>query len=220
MNIDIDLERLLRRVEKPARYIGGEVNIVRKEPAAVKTRLAFAFPDTYEIGMSYMGLQILYNILNKNDDIYCERVFAPATDMEELMRAEGMPLFTLESFTPVADMDLLGFTLQYEMAFTNVLNMLELGGIPVRAEERMKQDPDCSRWPVVIAGGPCAYNPEPLADFVDVFLIGDGEELLERDVLREHPPGGEEDADCADDEPDDVLDAEHGCLLDLERRIP
>jgi len=180
MNIDIDLERLLRRVEKPARYIGGEVNIVRKEPAAVKTRLAFAFPDTYEIGMSYMGLQILYNILNKNDDIYCERVFAPAADMEELMRAEGMPLFTLESFTPVADMDLLGFTLQYEMAFTNVLNMLELSGIPVRAEERMEQDPDCSRWPVVIAGGPCAYNPEPLADFVDVFLIGDGEELLEQ----------------------------------------
>ena len=180
MNIDRDLERLLRRVEKPARYIGGEVNIVRKEPAAVKTRLAFAFPDTYEIGMSYMGLQILYNILNKNDDIYCERVFAPATDMEELMRAEGMPLFTLESFTPVADMDLLGFTLQYEMAFTNVLNMLELSGIPVRAEERMEQDPDCSRWPVVIAGGPCAYNPEPLADFVDVFLIGDGEELLEQ----------------------------------------
>ena len=180
MNIDRDLERLLRRVEKPARYIGGEVNIVRKEPAAVKTRLAFAFPDTSEIGMSYMGLQILYNILNKNDDRYCERVFAPATDMEELMRAEGMPLFTLESFTPVADMDLLGFTLQYEMAFTNVLDMLELSGIPVRAEERMKQDPDCSRWPVVIAGGPCAYNPEPLADFVDVFLIGDGEELLEQ----------------------------------------
>ena len=180
MNICRDLERLLRRVEKPARYIGGEVNIVRNDPAAVKTRLAFAFPDTYEIGMSYMGLQILYNILNKNDDIYCERVFAPAADMEELMRAEGMPLFTLESFTPLAEMDLLGFTLQYEMAFTNVLNMLELGGIPVRSAERMEKDPDCSRWPVVIAGGPCAYNPEPLADFIDAFLIGDGEELLEQ----------------------------------------
>ncbi|MBQ9016483.1 MAG: TIGR03960 family B12-binding radical SAM protein [Firmicutes bacterium] len=184
MNIDKNLERLLRRVEKPARYIGGEVNIVRKDPAAVKTRLAFAFPDTYEIGMSYMGLQILYNILNQNDAIACERVFAPATDMEDLMRSEGMPLFTLENFTPVSEMDLLGFTLQYEMAFTNVLNMLELGNIPVRASQRMEQDPDCRQWPVIIAGGPCAFNPEPLADFIDVFLIGDGEELLEEVCLE------------------------------------
>ena len=180
MIIDKKLEKILRRVEKPARYIGGEVNIVRKDPADVKTRLAFAFPDTYEIGMSYMGLQILYNILNKNEAIYCERVFAPAPDMEELMRAENMDLYTLETFSPLSEMDLLGFTLQYEMSFTNVLNMLELGRIPLRSAERMKEDRNASKWPVVIAGGPCAFNPEPLADFIDVFLIGDGEELLER----------------------------------------
>ena len=197
MKIDKNLERLLRRVEKPARYIGGELNIVRKDPAAVKTRLAFAFPDTYEIGMSYMGLQILYNILNKNEDIYCERVFAPATDMEELMRAEDMPLFTLETFTPIAQMDLLGFTLQYEMAFTNVLNMLELGHIPVRASQRMEEDPNCGKWPVVIAGGPCAFNPEPLADFVDAFLIGDGEELLEQ-VCMEYAAAKAEHAKVGD----------------------
>lgn len=184
MKIDQGLERLLRRVEKPARYIGGELNIVRKDPAEVKARIAFAFPDTYEIGMSYMGLQILYHILNKNEDIYCERVFAPAVDMEQLMRAEGRPLFTLETFTPVSQMDLLGFTLQYEMSFTNVLNMMELAEIPLHASERADLDPDCEKWPVVIAGGPCAFNPEPLADFVDVFLIGDGEELLEQVCLE------------------------------------
>ncbi|MBQ9060579.1 MAG: TIGR03960 family B12-binding radical SAM protein, partial [Firmicutes bacterium] len=216
MNIDKNLERLLRRVEKPARYIGGEVNIVRKDPAAVKTRLAFAFPDTYEIGMSYMGLQILYNILNKNEDIYCERVFAPATDMEDLMRAEDMPLFTLETFTPVAEMDLLGFTLQYEMVFTNVLNMLELSQIPVGAAERMKEDPDCLKWPVVIAGGPCAYNPEPLADFVDVFLIGDGEELLEQ-VCMEYAAVRQEHAKAGGSTPSA---AEHdGLKIDFLRRI-
>lgn len=180
MKADKKLEQILRRVEKPARYIGGEVNIVRKDPASVSVRLGFAFPDTYEIGMSYMGLQILYDILNRNEKIYCERVFAPATDMEQLMREEGLPLYTLETFTPVAELDLLGFTLQYEMSFTNILNMLQLGGIPLRAKERMEEDPQAERWPVVIAGGPCAYNPEPLADFIDAFLIGDGEELLEQ----------------------------------------
>ncbi len=184
MNIDKKLEQILRRVEKPARYIGGEVNIVRKDPAAVKTRLAFAFPDTYEIGMSYLGLQILYHILNSNDQIYCERVFAPAADMEDIMRQEGMELFTLETFTPVSQMDILGFTLQYELAYTNVLNMMELSGIPIRSEERMDLDPDGDKWPVIIAGGPCAYNPEPLADFIDAFLIGDGEELLEQVCLE------------------------------------
>ena len=195
MNLNPDLERLLRRVEKPARYIGGEVNIVRKDPASVKTRIAFAFPDVYEIGMSYLGLQILYNILNKNEDIYCERVFAPAVDMETIMRQERMPLFTLETFTPVSQMDILGFTLQYELSYTNVLNMMELAHIPVRAEERLQADPTAERWPVVIAGGPCAFNPEPLADFVDAFLIGDGEELLEQvclvwGELKSHPHSG------------------------------
>lgn len=173
MITDKELDKLLKKVEKPARYIGGEVNSVRKDPDKVSVRMGFAFPDTYEIGMSYMGLQILYNILNKNEDIYCERVFAPAPDMEQLMRENNRQLFTLETFTPVKELDILGFTLQYELSYTNVLNMLELGGIPLRSCDRGQEDP------VIIAGGPCAYNPEPLADFIDAFLIGDGEELLE-----------------------------------------
>ena len=173
MVIDRELDKILKKVEKPARYIGGEVNSVTKNPDEVAVRIGFAFPDTYEIGMSYLGLQILYNILNRNDEIFCERVFAPAPDMEEIMMSQGRELFTLETFTPVREMDILGFTLQYELCFTNVLNMLELGGIPLKSCDRD------DRFPVIIAGGPCAYNPEPLADFIDAFLIGDGEELLE-----------------------------------------
>ncbi|MCQ2547481.1 MAG: TIGR03960 family B12-binding radical SAM protein [Clostridia bacterium] len=165
------LDSILKRVEKPARYIGNEINAVHKDNH-VGCNFAFAFPDTYEIGMSYTGLQILYNILNKEDDIWCQRVFAPARDMEEIMRNENIPLFALESKMNVKDMDIIGFTLQYEMSYTNILNMLDLAGIPLLREER-----DDS-FPLVIAGGPCAFNPEPLADFIDVFLIGDGEELL------------------------------------------
>lgn len=169
MNINPTLNKLLNRVEKPARYIGGERNIVMKENPEEYLRFVFAFPDLYEIGMSYMGLQILYNILNKNENIYCERVFEPAQDMATLMQEEGLKLFTLETKTPVKDMDVLGFTLQYEMSFTNILHMLELSEIPFLAKDRGE---DC---PLIIAGGPCAYNPEPLADFVDAFIIGDGE---------------------------------------------
>ena len=176
--IDRELDSILKCVEKPARYTGGEVNIVRKDPDSVDVRMGFAFPDTYEIGMSYMGMQILYNILNKSERIYCERLFAPADDMEELMRKKGRKLFTLETFTPADELDIIGFTLQYEMSFTNVLNMLDLCGLPVRRGERAKAAENNTHMPVVIAGGPCAFNPEPLADFVDVFLIGDGEELL------------------------------------------
>ncbi len=178
--IDRELDSILKCVEKPARYTGGEVNIVRKDPDSVDVRMGFAFPDTYEIGMSYMGLQILYHILNKNERIYCERLFAPADDMEALMRERGRKLFTLESFTPADELDIIGFTLQYEMSFTNVLNMLDLAGLPVRKEERLKAAESGAHMPLIIAGGPCAFNPEPLADFVDVFLIGDGEELLEK----------------------------------------
>lgn len=177
--IDQELDAILKRVEKPARYIGGEVNMVRKDPADVSVRIGFAFPDTYEIGMSYLGLQILYHILNKDEQVYCERVFAPAKDMERIMREAGRKLFTLETFEPVCDLDIFAFTLQYEMAYTNILNMMDLGGIPVRREERKKlAEKTGMRFPVIIAGGPCAYNPEPLTDFIDVFLIGDGEELL------------------------------------------
>ncbi|MEG0923646.1 MAG: TIGR03960 family B12-binding radical SAM protein [Anaerovoracaceae bacterium] len=172
MNLNEKLDKLLKRVEKPARYIGGETNIIEKDLDTVKGRFAFAFPDTYEIGMSYMGLQVLYNILNGKEDIYCERVFAPAIDMENLMRENQVPLFTLETKTPVKDMDFLGFTLQYEMSFTNILNMIDLGQMPLKRQDRGE---DC---PIIVAGGPCAYNPEPLADFIDVFLIGDGEVSL------------------------------------------
>lgn len=166
------LNHLLKQVEKPARYIGNEINIVKKKPEDAEVRFAFAFPDLYEIGMSYMGLQILYHVLNSRDKIACERVFAPAPDMEALMREEGLPLYTLETKTPVKEMDFFGFTLQYEMSFTEILNMMELSGIALLSSERTEADP------IIVAGGPCAYNPEPLAEFVDIFLIGDGEESL------------------------------------------
>lgn len=177
MSIDTQLEKMLRKVEKPARYTGGEVNSVKKDPEQVSVRFGFAFPDTYEIGMSYMGMQILYNILNGNEKIYCERIFAPAEDMEALMREEGRKLFTLETFTPVDELDIVGFTLQYELSYTNVLNILDLSGMPLHSADRGEE------FPVIVAGGPCAYNPEPLADFIDLFMIGDGEELLEQVCL-------------------------------------
>ncbi len=172
MQISKELEQALMNVQKPARYIGGEFNSVMKDPEKAEVRFAFCFPDLYEIGMSYMGLQILYHILNQEEDLYCERVFAPAPDMEAQMRQKGMPLFTLETKTPVREMDFFGFTLQYEMSFTEVLNLLKLAEIPLLSAERSEEDP------LIIAGGPCAFNPEPLADFVDIFLIGDGEESL------------------------------------------
>ncbi|WP_312649186.1 TIGR03960 family B12-binding radical SAM protein [Aminipila sp.] len=172
MNLNLNLDNILKRVEKPARYIGGELNSAKKEITKDMTRFCFAFPDTYEIGMSYLGMQILYNILNKEKNIYCERVFSPGLDMEQILREEKTPLFTLETKTPINVVDFLGFTLQYELSFTNILNILNLGGIPLRREERDES------YPIIIAGGPCAYNPEPLADIVDIFLIGDGEEIL------------------------------------------
>ena len=177
MSIDTQLEKMLRKVEKPARYTGGEVNSAKKDPEQVSVRFGFAFPDTYEIGMSYMGMQILYNILNRNEKIYCERIFTPAEDMEALMREEGRKLFTLETFTPVDELDIVGFTLQYELSYTNVLNILDLSGMPLHSADRGEE------FPVIVAGGPCAYNPEPLADFIDLFMIGDGEELLEQVCL-------------------------------------
>lgn len=177
MSIDTQLEKMLRKVEKPARYTGGEVNSVKKDLTQVSVRFGFAFPDTYEIGMSYMGMQILYNILNRNEKIYCERIFAPAEDMEALMREEDRKLITLETFTPVDELDIVGFTLQYELSYTNVLNILDLSGIPLHSADRGEE------FPVIVAGGPCAYNPEPLADFIDLFMIGDGEELLEQVCL-------------------------------------
>ncbi len=167
------IEPLLAGVSKPARYTGGEVNMVKKELDGIDVRFAFCFPDTYEVGMSHLGMKILYHILNKRENFYCERVFAPWADMEAAMRQNGVPLFSLETFSPVADFDIVGFTLQYEMSYTNVLNMLDLAGIPMTGSER-----DAANAPFVVCGGPCAFNPEPLADFVDLFMVGDGEEQI------------------------------------------
>lgn len=179
------LDSMLKRVLKPARYIGNEFNLVYKEDPDI--RFAFAFPDKYEIGMSYVGLQILYHVLNREDGIFCERVFAPDKDMEALMREEGVPLFSLEAKRELKEFDFVGFTLQYEMSFTNILNMLDLAGIPLRSKDRGDD------MPVIVAGGPCAYNPEPLADFFDLFMIGDGEIVLpEICRLKERYPDKEE----------------------------
>ena len=165
------LEHILPRVQKPARYTGGEYNAVVKDRREVDVRYALCFPDTYEIGMSNLGMRILYGVMNEMDGVWCERVFAPWGDMEEEMRREGILLYGLESGDSIADFDLIGFSLGYEMAYTNVLNMLDLAGLPLRSEERYGLSP------IVIAGGTCAYNPEPLAPFVDIFVLGEGEDV-------------------------------------------
>ena len=165
------LERELLKVEKPARYVGSELNSVVKQKD-IHIRFAFAFPDTYEVGMSHTGLHILYHLMNSMENVWCERVFAPWTDMEEVMRKNNIPLYGLESKDELTAFDFVGFTLQYEMSYTNVLNMLDLGGIPIKSKERG------NHMPIVIAGGPCAYNPEPLYEVIDLFTIGETEELL------------------------------------------
>ena len=165
------LEQMLLQVQKPAQYIGGELNSVMKDKTRVDCRLAFCFPDKYEVGMSHLGMKILYSLYNKRENWWCERVFAPDADMEALLRKEGEPLYALESLDPIKDFDFILFTLQYEMSYTGVLNMLDLAGVPVLAKERT------GLWPIVAAGGPCACNPEPLADFVDLFILGEGEEV-------------------------------------------
>ena len=169
--INKEVEKILLKVQKPGRYVGGELNSVVKNKDEVDVRFAFCFPDTYEIGMSHLGMKILYSIFNNVPYIWCERVFAPWLDMEELMRERNIPLFALESGDPITDFDFIGFTLQYELSYTNVLNMLRLANIPIKSRDRhdLKQ--------IVVAGGPCACNPEPLADFVDIFFIGEGEEV-------------------------------------------
>jgi radical SAM family uncharacterized protein/radical SAM-linked protein len=171
------LERILPLVAKPGRYIGGELNSVIKEGPAVDVRVALVFPDLYELGMSYLGYQILYHILNREEWIAAERVYAPWVDMERWMRLEGIPLYSLETKRPLAEFEVVGFTLQYELHYTNILNLLDLAGIPLRSSERR------GLFPLVVAGGPNAFNPEPLAPFIDVFLIGDAEESF-LEVLR------------------------------------
>jgi radical SAM family uncharacterized protein len=168
----VSIEDLLRRVSRPGRYIGGEIGSVTKDAADLATRICFSFPDLYEIGMSYTGLQILYGLLNALEHVFCERAFAPDSDMEGLMRAGDVPLFTLETRTPLNRMDFVAFTLQYELSYTNVVNMIELSGIPLMSEARGEGDP------FVCAGGTGAYNPEPLADLFDFYVVGDGEEIM------------------------------------------
>ena len=159
-------------MQKPARYLGHEINAVHKDPAKVKVHVGLAFPDVYEVGMSHLGLKILYSIINAQPDFYAERVFAPWTDMEAVMRENHTPLTTLETGTPLSELDLLGFSLQYELCATNVLQMLDLSHIPLHSADRRPQDP------FVIGGGPGAFNPIPLAPFFDAFAIGDGEEVI------------------------------------------
>lgn len=181
-----EVEKLLRKVQKPARYTGGELNSVVKDKNSVKLRYAFCFPDSYEIGMSHLGLKILYSLVNARDDAWCERVFAPWEDMETLMRENGVKLYALESGDSLCDFDLIGFTMQYELSYTNVLNMLDLGGVPVLKKDRS------ALAPIVIAGGPCVCNPEPITDFIDIFLPGEGEEVTNEliDLLIKHKEKG------------------------------
>lgn len=166
------LTDLLLTVQKPGRYAGGEWNAVKKEWSADRVKFLLAFPDTYEIGMSHLGMKILYGILNKREDCLCERVFSPWVDFEEKLRANTISIFSLESRKPIKDFDVIGFSLAYELSYTNVLNLLDLGGIPVRASERLEG------YPLIIAGGPACFNPEPMAEFIDAFLIGDGEDAI------------------------------------------
>ena len=162
-------DEVLLTIEKPARYIGNEINMVVKDPKKVDVRFCMCFPDVYEIGMSHLGIQILYDMFNQREDTYCERVYSPWPDLDTIMREKNIPLFALESQEPVKDFDFLGITLQYEMCYTNILQIIDLAQIPIYAKDRGEEDP------IVIGGGPCSYNPEPIADFFDIFYIGEGE---------------------------------------------
>ena len=177
---------ILMKIEKPARYIGGEVNAVTKNPDDIDIRFAMCFPDVYEIGMSHLGIQILYDMFNRRDDVWCERVYSPWVDLDKVLREEKIPLFALESQDPVRDFDFLGITIQYEMCYTNILQVLDLACIPLYAKDRTEEDP------IVIGGGPCAYNPEPIAEFFDMFYIGEGETVYDEllDTYKENKKNG------------------------------
>lgn len=179
-------DEILLSIQQPARYIGGEVNMCVKDPKSVAIRFAMCFPDVYEIGMSHLGIQILYDMFNRREDVYCERVYSPWNDLDQVMREQDIPLFALESQDPIQNFDFLGITLQYEMCYTNILQILDLSRIPLHAQERGEEDP------IVIGGGPCAYNPEPLAEFFDLFYIGEGEAVYDRllDLYKENKQSG------------------------------
>lgn len=179
-------DKILLSIEKPARYIGNEVNSVMKDPEQVDIRFAMCFPDVYEIGMSHLGIQILYHMFNERPDVWCERVYSPWPDLDARMRKDNIPLFALESQDPIRAFDFLGITIQFEMCYTNILQVLELSGIPLEASERTEEDP------IVIGGGPCVYNPEPIAEFFDVFYIGEGETVYDQlfDVYKKNKAEG------------------------------
>lgn len=181
-----EVEKLLQYVQKPARYIGGELNAVMKDKESIDIRYAFCFPDTYEIGMSHLGMKILYGLVNEREDAWCERVFAPDNDMEEQLRKNNVPLFALESGDYIKDFDMIGFTLQYELCYTNVLNMLDLAGVPLKGSDRK------DLTPIIAVGGPCCCNPEPITDFVDIVFLGEGEESTNEviDLLKECKKNG------------------------------
>ncbi len=181
-----EIEKFLLGVQKPGRYTGGELNSIVKDKSKIDIRYAFCFPDTYEIGMSHLGMKILYSLVNARDDAWCERVFAPDVDMEKVMRDNGIPLYALESGEAIKNFDLIGFTMQYELSYTNVLNMLDLAGLPVRSRDRK------DLTPIVIAGGACVCNAEPMAEFFDITLPGDGEEVTNEliDLLKEYKAKG------------------------------
>lgn len=170
--MDKRLERILPRVQKPARYVGGEFNAIMKDKSEVDTRVAFCFPDTYEIGMSNLGMRILYGVMNNIEGVWCERCFAPWGDMEQEMRNANIPLYALESFDPIKDFDIIAFSIGYEMAFPAMVDMLDLAGVPLHASERT------ALTPLVVAGGTAMYNCEPIADFIDLALVGEGEEIF------------------------------------------
>jgi radical SAM family uncharacterized protein len=168
----VDLKRILKKVEKPSRYLGNEINSIHKDTDKENLiRYAHCFPDIYEVGMSHLGSHILYDVINRDEDVFCERVYSPGVDMENIMREKNIPLFALESREPITDFDFVTFTLQYELSYTNILNILDLAGIPILKEDRKLDDP------FVMVGGPCSYNSEPLADFVDIVILGEGEEV-------------------------------------------
>lgn len=179
-------DEILLQVEKPARYIGNEINMIKKNPKDVDIRFCMCFPDVYEIGMSHLGIQILYDMFNQRDDIYCERVYSPWMDMDKIMREQNIPLFALETQEPIKEFDFLGITLQYEMCYTNILQILDLSQIPIYAKDRTDD------MPIVIGGGPCSYNPEPIADFFDMFYMGEGETVYFKlmDLYKENKKNG------------------------------
>ena len=186
MSKQIVSDEILMRVEKPARYLGGEYNMVVKNTSEMDVRFAMCFPDVYEVGMSHLGIQIIYDYLNRRDDTYCERVYSPWVDMDKEMRENNIELFSLETKTPIKEFDFLGITLQYEMCYTNILQILDLSNIPLLSKDRGED------YPIVIGGGPCVYNAEPIADFFDIFYIGEGEayyyEMI--DLYKKHKAQG------------------------------